>query len=119
MHLDDSEVRAAYYVTAAVLRSRRRTGEPIPAAINDLYAKLDQTIRHEPLSESRHEKRSDTIESDVETELIGSLDAAEMLGLSKRHTQRLAADLDGQFCSGRWLFKKSTVIDYRDRKKSP
>ncbi|WP_157139202.1 hypothetical protein [Mycobacterium xenopi] len=109
MNLDDTGLRAAYYCAAEALRHRRLTGAPIPAWLRTHFDRLATAIQR--ASESRHESGCGEQQSEPDGWLTAR-QAAPLLGLSKRQTQRLAADLDGQLVDGRWLFPASTVHDY-------
>ncbi|CPR11950.1 hypothetical protein BN971_03243 [Mycobacterium bohemicum DSM 44277] len=50
----------------------------------------------------------------LEDELITAKEAAEVLGLSKRQCQRIAADLGGRIVGGRWLFGRAAVSEYAE-----
>ena len=114
MNLTGTDLHAALYVAAEVIRSRQRTGQPVPTWLRRHFNRLDTEIR---VLQSGHESDGDTGQSDQE-QLITAREAAAILGCSKRQAQRLAADLDGQIVGGRWLFKLNTVTKYaqgRDR----
>lgn len=49
-------------------------------------------------------------------DLIGTPEAARILGCTRQHVRRLVADLDGQQVSGRWCFERDVVVAYRDAK---
>jgi hypothetical protein len=109
-------VQAAYYCAAALIRSRRRTGEPIPDWLRQHHAQLDAEIRAS-MSRSGHESACGQGQLRQE-ELISAREAAEILSISKRQAQRLACDLDGRIVGARWLFKKATVIEYAEGKRN-
>lgn len=110
------DLHAAYYCASALIRSRKRTGEPIPSWLRQHHARLDAEIRR--MSRAGHESLSDTEELHPMDDLITAREAGEILGVSKRQTQRLAADLDGQIVGGRWLFSRSAVAEYMEGKRS-
>jgi hypothetical protein len=83
------DARAAYYCAAEVMRTRQRTGEPIPDWLRRHFARLDADIR---VSESGHEFDSGTGQLE-QKELITAREVSQMLGCSKRQAQRLASDL--------------------------
>ena len=95
----DKHLRANFYCAAEVLRSRQRTGEPVPAWLRQHHRQLDTAFR---MSQSGHENCSDAGE------------AAELLRKSKRQCQRLASDLGGQIVGGRWLFSRAAVVEYAE-----
>lgn len=113
MRLDDEQVRAAYFCAAEALRNRRENGYPIPDALHRLYNRLDIVLTSRP----GHEIDC-TGEQLAQNEYIGASEAGRILGVSKRQAQRLAADLDGQLASGRWIFVKSVVEQYAEQKRN-
>lgn len=61
-------------------------------------------------SASGHESQSAEAQSGLR--LIGTVEAAHLLGQSSRQVRRLAADLDGQKIGRDWYFNYDTVIEY-------
>lgn len=106
MNLEGEDLRAAYYCVAHELRTRRRERLPVPESLRRLHDRLDLHIRC--MSESGQAPEPAAGPS----EWITATEAGRLLGLSKRQTQRLAADLDGQFVGGRWVFDRSVVAEY-------
>jgi len=114
VNLAGDDLHAAYYCAAEVTRSRRRTGQPIPAWLRRHYDSLDAEIR---VSDLGRESDGDTGQLDQDT-LITAREAALIIGCSKRQAQRLAAaDLGGQIIGGRWLVKLSAVMEYMEGKR--
>ena len=117
MSLGDKEICDAYRFVAGEVRRRvLNTPKPIPVEgwMNYLLMRLDQEVR--AMSSQRHEKSAAAEELDPE-EWIGTTDAAEILGLTVRQTQRLARDLDGKRVGRIWLFRRSIVEDYAEEKR--
>jgi hypothetical protein len=106
MNLDPLEVRVAYHCAAEVMRRRRRTGEPIPPSLRELFARLDLEVRTSP----------DPAPPEV-PDPIGSTTAAGLLGCTVRWVQHIAADLDGQRVDGRWLFSRKAVAEYAEMRR--
>jgi hypothetical protein len=104
------ELRAAYYCCAEVMRNRKRVGQPIPQWLRRHFDSLHHQIL---MSQSGDENGCGAEESDP-MDLITALQAATVLGCSKRHVIRLAADLDSQLIGGRWLFNPNTVTAYAE-----
>jgi hypothetical protein len=50
----------------------------------------------------------------VQRSFMSIPEAAELLGLSHRQTQRLAPKLDGQRVGGRWLVDRLAVLEHRE-----
>lgn len=110
MKLRGDDVRAAYYVAADVVRSRQRTGQPIPEWLHRHFHLLDNEIR-----KSQSGRQSSCGDEVLEKEtLIAAAEASTILDVSKRQVLRLAADLGGELVCGRWLFKLSAVQEYAE-----
>lgn len=107
--LTPRHIRLALYCAAEELRARRDGGK---ASVLPWNAELIRALEHQlTVSDSRHGSEYGTPVSET---WISAREAAEQLGLSKRQTQRLAADLDGRFIDGRWLFPLSAVTQYAE-----
>lgn len=113
MNLPADELRAAYYCAAEVVRRRQLVGQPIPEWLHRHFDQLDAEVR---LSRSGQEFDIAVGQlahsGPTSPSLISAHEAAQILGISKRQVQRLAADLDGQLIGGRWLFERETVETY-------
>ncbi|WP_141213961.1 helix-turn-helix domain-containing protein [Mycobacterium marinum] len=114
MRLSDDETEAALYCAMELIDRRRRAGVPVPSWMIRLAHRLDLTSA---LSPRGHEidSGSESLESDL---LVGSREAADILGLSTRQVRRLAPDLDGEAIGGRIVFKRSTVIEYAEGRRN-
>ncbi|ULP45942.1 hypothetical protein [Mycolicibacter virginiensis] len=110
MILNATDIRAAYFCVAAVIRGRELHNHEVPPPVRALFNRLDAEVR---MSRTRHESASDGRQSKHQ-DLIGVAEAAAVLGWSTRKVQRLAADLDGEMITGRWIFSKSKVDQYRE-----
>lgn len=104
MILSDTEIRAAYYATAELVRRRRRTGAPIPDAVRWFFDRLDRAIRDGPESA----KPEDVPHQDG----IGTGLAAAILGIPERQVRRIAADLEGTRIGRDWVFSRAAVEEY-------
>ena len=110
MNLTGTDLTAAYYVTAEVVRHRQRTGQPIPQWLSRHFDRLGAEVRASRLG---HESDRAAGQSQQD-KMITTREVAAILGCSKRQAQRLAAELDGFFVGGRWLFKRNSVIEYAE-----
>lgn len=116
--LDGEDLEAAYYCAREVWGSRKLKGQPIPSWLVVHYRRLDTAVR---MSRSGHEKPCGAEESssarsyaDANGQQISAREASVILGLSKRQTRRIATSLGGQLVDGRWVFRRSDVIEYRE-----
>jgi hypothetical protein len=102
-------VRAAYYCVAEVIRLRQLGGIPVPDWLRRHYNHLDAEVR---VSHTRQESEGSRTYS--ESDLIGTGEAADMLGWNIRKVQRLAADLGGRRVAGRLVFSSFEVHEYAE-----
>jgi hypothetical protein len=107
VRLDDDEVEGALYCVAEVVDRRRRAGIPTPHWMLRLARRLDLTSAMSPTG---HE--SDCAEPALDTGMIATQEAANLLGLSTRQVRRLRSDLDGQMIGGSLAFRRDTVTEY-------
>ncbi|MCV7035125.1 helix-turn-helix domain-containing protein [Mycobacterium heckeshornense] len=139
MTLDETDLRAAYFCVAEVVRRRRLSGQPIPSWLRGHFDRLDRAVRAaaasgQPIpswlrghfdrldravraaaaSTSGHE--SGCAEQELQQQWLTATQAAQALGVSARHVRRLAADLDGQLVGGRWLFSADVVGEYAEER---
>ncbi|CPS10208.1 helix-turn-helix domain-containing protein [Mycobacteroides abscessus] len=112
LRLDDDDIEWLLFCANEVLGRRRLAGVPIPHRLISLAGRLDL---HAAMSADGHENNYHQTGSDRE-DLIDSTQAARILGVTPRHLRRLHADLDGRKIAGRWMFKTSTVDEYRTAK---
>lgn len=115
--LSDDECELALYCVNEVVDRRSRAGVPVTPKIRHLSRKLDLASLTSEVSASGHEKSGGS-ERLVSDRLIGSREAANILGLSTRQVRRLASDLDGRKYGGRNLFRLSTVTEYAQERSS-
>lgn len=80
---------------------------------------LAEHLRRCEQAASRPGHETGTAAEQSEPVRISAREAATILGVSKRHTIRLAADLDGQLVGGRWLFNPTIVTTYATAKENP
>ena len=112
MNLSGDDTERALYCVVELIEYRRRFGVPIPGWMLRLHQRFDLASLTSP---SGHETVCDEPQLNTEV-LIGSREAANILGLSTRHVRRLAADLDGERRGRDWWFKTSTVTEYAEGK---
>lgn len=108
MNLSGDEVQAALYCCNELIDRRARAGIPVPSWMARLAGHLNLAAL---VSDVGHETISDPTALETQ-DLIGSVRAAELLGISPRQLQRIATDLDGQKVCGRWAFQESIVREY-------
>lgn len=111
MRLTGIEPAAALYAVAGFVRQRQLQGRTVPPEVVRLFERLDTAVR---VSRKRNETGYPAEDSttSMQDELIGSAQAARMLGCTQRMVQLLAGQLGGQKISGRWCFRESSVVEY-------
>jgi hypothetical protein len=113
VNLTGDDLRAAYYCVAEVVRSRRRTGASIPGWMKIHFDRLDTAVRLSPTRQAVAENGGRAPQS--AHGIIGTAEAAAILGWSTRRVQREAGQLGGARVCGRLLFLRETIADYARR----
>lgn len=109
MFIDDpDEIRWLYYLAGAAVRERELNQRQVTPCLRRLFGRADAAM-----SDSGHESGCEAGQSEPDVP-ITAREAADILGLSKRQCQRLAADLDGQLVDGRWQFSRAAVVEYQE-----
>jgi hypothetical protein len=104
--LNDRELKLLLYCAAEEKRARENGKCPVQKWNGELIRRVELELA---VSRSGHESDCDAEESDA---WLSAREAATQLGLSKRQTTRLAADLDGRIIDGRWIFSADAVTEY-------
>jgi hypothetical protein len=114
---EHDRLRANLYCCAEVIRSRQRAGQPIPEWLRRHHAKLDSEFQTSAL---RHETGCASTKDGqlAHVDWMGNADVARYLNLSTRQVQRLrkAGELGGVQVSGGWIFSRTTVIEFAERR---
>ncbi|MFA7513846.1 MAG: hypothetical protein WCZ29_25530 [Mycolicibacterium vanbaalenii] len=93
------------------IRERDLAGRGVPAEVRAAHRWLTT------MSAIGHQTRCDAEESEQD-DLIGTAQAAALLGCTERHVRRIQADLDGARPAGRNLvFSRRQVIQYAQARK--
>jgi hypothetical protein len=110
----DEHLQANLYCCSEVVRSRQRGGQPIPEWLRRHHAKLESEFQRSLL---RHETGCADAQ-DGQLEWMGNADVARYLNLSPRQIQRLrkAGKLVGVPVNGAWIFRRSAVIEFAERR---
>ena len=107
-------VTHAYYLVSVGLRAVRRGTAPIPSRFLQLQAELAAAAAEVRASATGHNDVAPHVpqaQSGCEDN-IGTVEAAQILQLSHRQVQRIAADLDGRHVGGCWVFDRAGVQAY-------
>lgn len=112
MSLGIEDLRAARYCVAEVLRDRRRAFKPIPEWLRRADTRLDAELQA-AMSAAGQPLAPEPPGSN----LIGTAEAARILGCTPRTVRRLAADLDGQRVGQEWAFTRTAVTEYATARK--
>lgn len=105
MWLSVAQVEAVLYALRDLVSRRLLGGQPIPREIKELYDYLRA-------ASGDGTKGNAVAEESTRDNLIDSKEAAVILGCSARWVRRISADLDGQLCGERWVFRQEVVADY-------
>lgn len=106
------EIEAACFGVAGYVRHMSKCiGRPVHPEVLRLLRRLE-------LERSVGGSESDTDTEQFETELIGTEEAAHILGCTTRNVRLLAKDLDGQQCGREWIFRRHVVQDYQEARKN-
>lgn len=109
MFIDDpDELRWLYYCVGAAIREREIQHRHVTPCLQRLFNRA-----HAAVSDLGHESDCGAEQSEPDVP-ITAREAADILGVSKRQCQRLAADLDGQLVDGRWQFSRAAVVEYQE-----
>ncbi|BAD55088.1 helix-turn-helix domain-containing protein [Nocardia farcinica] len=106
------ELHGARYCASELVRRFNDSGRPVPDWLRRLDSRLDLEIQ---TLMSDDGQQSSTDEPD--SELVGTAEAAKILGLSARQVRRLAADLDGQRMGRELIFRRAAVTEYAAARK--
>ena len=107
MNLTAADLDVLYYTFARFVGGRTAAGKPVPQSVRLLLQRIEIMM-----SATGHETGCGAEQS--EQELIGTAQAAHILGCDPRHVRRLTNDLDGCRINGRWTFTKSVVQQYEE-----
>ena len=111
MRLTLTEVEAACFGVAGYVRHMTKCiGRPVHPEVLRLLRRLE-------LERSVGGSESDGGVEEFEAELIGTEEAAHILGCTTRNVRLLARDLDGHKCGREWIFQRQTVIDYEEARR--
>lgn len=99
------DLRAALYCAAEIVRSRQRTGQPIPEWLRRHYSQLNAAVR---VSARGHQNSCETEESDT----LSTMQVAEMLRRPERWVRRHPELLGGHKDGDRWRYPRAAVVAY-------
>ena len=104
------DVQAARYCARVVADHYRHIKVPLPPQLQEHLLQLE----NHNSSVTGTETQSSAAQSDHD--LVGTVEAADILRCSREYVCRIATDLDGQLVAGRWLFQRHTVTEYANAK---
>lgn len=106
------DLRAAMYCAAEVIRGRRRTGVTVPSWLRQLESHLALALA---LADTGGPENGVSACSEA---MIGTGEAARILGLSPRRVREIVSDLDGRRIGRKsWAFDPNTVREYAKAKR--
>jgi len=101
------DLAAARHCARIAASHYRHAGVELPQRLKEHLRVLEST----PAS-SAAGTECEAAQASSTHDLIGTDQAAQILGCSTRYVCRIAADLDGRRVSGRWSFDKQLVVAY-------
>ena len=102
---DISWARAA--VVETMIR-RQRTGESVPPQFPSLLRRLDDILT----SKAGSADGPSDADGASQLDLIGTAEAAAIIGTSEEWTRRIAKGLGGRRVGGQWVFRRADVIEH-------
>lgn len=112
--LSKADLERLLYCVNEVISRRRLAGIPVPNWMFDLGRRMDiHALADQSMSANGHGSDVAGEQFSKET-LIGTREAARLLGLSPRHVRRIASDMDGEKVGGKTVFRLSVINEYRD-----
>lgn len=97
MSLEDLDLAAAIRCARFLSAQINRANVPLPAWLADHLAALETAARSSAIG-TRH------VVAQAESELIGTTEAAHILGCSTRYVRKIHNTLDGRRIGNRWAF---------------
>lgn len=94
-------IRCARFLSAAILQ----TGKPLPGWLTIHLDGLEAAARGSA-------RGTDHVVRQAESDSIGTVEAARILGTTPRYVRRIAATLDGRRIGDRWRFDRRKVQTY-------
>ena len=101
----------AYYVTQRFIQSIGADVQELPP--ETVVWCVEVAVAFE-MSDYGHE--SDCDEPQLGEELCNAAEADRIIGCTERYARRLGPDLDGRKCGAVWLFPKTSVTEYAERR---
>ena len=111
MDLSGDDLDAAYFLVHRHVDSLRAAGRPVNASIESFYRKVNLLWA---ISDEGNEFCGGAEESE---QVIGTVEASRILGVTPRHVGNLAKDLDGWQVGRTWSFKWKTVMAYAEARR--
>ncbi|MCF3940919.1 hypothetical protein [Gordonia tangerina] len=115
---DEASLRYLKFAALAALTEFKRRDKQPPPVLTELYHAAAEA--YSSVAESGHEDGPEplVVQPLSPEELIGSAEAATILGVTQRQIRRLSSTLDGeQLANGAWVFRRDTVEDYRQERR--
>lgn len=109
VELSDEQGHLALYAVRDLISRRLLGNNPIPPGLRRLCHDLET-------ASVRGTKDVAVQEEWKPQDLIDTAEAAAILKCSARWVRQIRTDLEGRNVSGRWVFRRQTVVDYADMK---
>lgn len=106
--LTASELSLARAVVAEAVVRRRQRRELVPVAMHHLLERLDGLLLTGAANGTAAECDS------AKLELIGTAEAARILGCRPEWVRRISTQLDGERVGGRWVYPREAVEEHKN-----
>jgi hypothetical protein len=107
--LSTDQCRLALHIVRDLITRRTLGGNSVPPGTYRLYHDLEVASVYGTESVA-------ALKESVPEEYIDTTEAAAILNCSTRWVRQIRSDLEGRNISGRWIFRRQTVVDYADMK---
>lgn len=114
MKLNRKEIGDGYFYLSALRRQLDRERRAIPDGLAVLIDHFEAEVK--AMSRPGHQTRCRQQRLDKD-QWIGPRTAAGILEVTQRQVNRLATDLEGVLVEGRYIFPRSVVEDYAERRR--
>jgi hypothetical protein len=106
--LTQEDISWARTAVVETMIRRQRTGEPVPPQFPSLLRRLDDILT------SKAGSADGTSDGDGPShlDLIGTAEAAAIIGTSEEWTRRIARQLGAYRVGGQWVFRRADVIEH-------
>ena len=107
--LTREEISWARAALAETMIRRHRTGEPVPPQLPSLLRRFDDILT----SKAGSADGTSDADGTEHLDLIGTAEAAAIIGTSEERARRIAPQLGAYRVGGQWIFRRADVIEHK------